>query len=580
MHGTVTSPRFVCCLIVLSFVSSSMCFAQRRVADLVLVGGKISTLSDTLREVEAVAIAGDRIVAAGETVSIAEWISPATRIIELSGRRVVPGFVESHGHLVGFGQAIMQVDLSTARSWDEVVAQVANATKDKPAGAWIVGHGWHQGKWTAPPGDAVEGYPVCSALDRATPNHKVLLRHGTGHMIFANSVAMQVAGISRDTKAPPGGEILRFPDGAPTGAFRETASDLVERALAKWERARPKRERDAELRKAIDLACQACLHHGVTTFQDAGSSLNTVSVFRDLADAGALPIRLWVMINESNDVLARRFDDVRIVGYGQQHLTVRAIKRMHDGAIGTHGALLLAPYDDLPTKRGLEVQSLELIGETARLAREHGFQLCVHAIGDQANRDILDLMENVAGNVDTLRALRWRIEHAQHLDAADIPRFAQLGVIASMQANHATSDGPFVVQRLGMRRASQGAYAWRSLLDAGTIIANGTDVPVEDIDPIACFFSAVTRQMSSGTSFFPEQAMTRLEALRSYTRDAAYAAFEEDQKGTIEPGKLADLVILSHDILTVPTAAIPEARIDAAIVGGKVLYERMPADGG
>ena len=294
--------------------------------------------------------------------------------------------------------------------------------------------------------------------------------------------------------------------------------------------------------------------------------------------SGGSPIRLWVMLNESNEVLGRTLEGAKTLDYGDHRLTVRGIKRMADGALGTHGALLLAPYDDQPMKTGLEVQSMATIEATARLAAKHDFQLCVHAIGDKANRELLDMFERIHKELAPGKELRWRIEHAQHLDPADIPRFGKLGVIASMQAIHCTSDAPYVVQRLGLRRAQSGAYAWRSLLDSGAVIANGTDVPVENVDPIACFYSSVTRRMASGATFFPEQCMTRQEALVSYTRGAAYAQFEESNRGSLEVGKLADLVVLTSDIMTIPEEEVRHAKVDLTIVGGKVMYERPRED--
>jgi predicted amidohydrolase YtcJ len=280
---------------------------------------------------------------------------------------------------------------------------------------------------------------------------------------------------------------------------------------------------------------------------------------------------LSVMLNDSNDVLADNLAKYRMVG---PQLTVRGIKRMIDGALGTHGAWLLEPYDDLPGSRGLNMQSLDSIRKTAELAIQHDYQLCVHAIGDLANRETLNLMETVFRAHPDRRDLRWRIEHAQHIHPADIPRFKQLGVIASMQGNHATSDGPFVVQRLGDWRARTGAYAWRSLLDAGAVIINGTDAPVETLNPVDSFYASVTRRMASGEPFIPEQAMTRMEALRSYTRAAAWAGFEEDAKGTLSPGKLADIVVLSENLLTVPENRLRSTQVDLTIIGGQVLYER------
>lgn len=543
-------------------------------ADIILTGGKISTVDAKNSEAEAIAVDGDKIVAVGSTAEVLKLRGPKTNVIELKGRRVTPGFIESHGHLTGMGEAMLRVDLSTATSWEDVVAKIDNAARNAPEGEWIVGTGWHQSKWAAVPKDNVEGYPVTTDLDKVTPKHPVIMRHASGHMLFANSKAMEAGKVDANTKPPPGGEILRFKDGKPTGAFRETAAGLVDGAFSRWRAARPAEVRRAELLRSLDMATKECLRQGITTFGDAGNSLSTVSLYKSLIDEGRMPIRLWVMLNESNAVLEQKLESAKVLGYGDNRLTVRGIKRMADGALGTHGALLLASYDDQPMKTGLAVQKMEYIEQAARLAAQHGFQLCVHAIGDKANRDLLDMFERVQKELAPGKDLRWRIEHAQHLDPVDISRFKSLGVIASMQANHCTSDAPYVVQRLGQRRAQQGAYAWRSLLDSGAIIVNGTDVPVEKVDPIACFYSSVTRKMADGVAFFPEQCMTRDEALRSYTRDAAYAQFEDSNRGSLEVGKLADLVVLSDDILTIADDKILGAKVDLTVVGGKIAYER------
>jgi predicted amidohydrolase YtcJ len=541
-------------------------------ADLVLRGGTILTVDRDRHAAEAIAVTGERIVAVGTVRDIEQHIGPETKVLDLAGKTVVPGFIEGHGHFLSLGEQKLMLDASACQTWEEVVALVAQAAAKMPKGQWIEGRGWHQGKWKEPPTPSVQGYPTCAALDRAAPDHPVVLTHGTGHMCLANSKAMELAGINDSTMPPAGGEILREETGRPTGVFREAAMDLVYRAQARAQRDRPPDETKAEQRTAARLAAEECLRHGVTSFQDAGSSTADVDLFRELADSGQLPVRLWVMLNEGNDVLARRLASYRTVGYGNGHLTVRGIKRMADGALGTHGAWLLEPYEDLPGSTGLSTLPREELIAAAELALAHDYQLCVHAIGDRANREVLDVMQQVFKQHPDKKDLRWRIEHAQHLHPQDIPRFAELGVIASMQANHATSDGPFVVQRLGQRRAASGAYAWRSLLDAKAVLINGTDVPVERIDPLACFYSAVTRRMASGTAFFPEQAMTREEALTSYTLSAAWAAFEEADKGSITPGKLADLVVLSGNPLTAPAEEIPLIRVERTIVGGKTVY--------
>jgi predicted amidohydrolase YtcJ len=542
-------------------------------ASIVVRGAKVTTVDDVVNNASAVAIRGDRIVAVGSDASMTAWTGPKTRVIDGKGRLVVPGFIEGHAHFTSLGESKLELDLSTAGSWDEIVQKVALRARTTTRGKWILGLGWHQGKWREPPNDNVEGYPDTADLSRAVPDHPVLLSHGSGHMVLANELAMKLAGITKESKPPSGGEILKAADGRPIGAFRETASGPLYRAL---ERSLKDRTADAvrsEQLAAVRKAIEECLHFGVTTFHDAGTSLSEVDLFQELASKGELPIRLWVMLNEDNDVLESNMDRYRMVGAYDNHLTVRGIKRMIDGALGTHGAWLLEPYDDLPNSRGLNTSSLESLERTAELAVRHDYQLCVHAIGDRANREVLNVMEESLRKHPEKTDLRWRIEHAQHLHPADIPRFKKLGVIASMQGNHATSDGPFVVQRLGEWRARTGAYAWRSLLDAGATVINGTDAPVETLNPLDSFYASVTRRMANGVEFFPEQRMTRLEALRSCTRNAAYAGFEETIKGTIAVGKLADLVILSNDLL-VPDDELKAAKVDATIIGGKVLFER------
>ncbi len=492
----------------------------------------------------------------------------------------MPGFIEGHGHLTSLGEARLSLNLANARDWNEVVERVVQHAKQSVPGEWIIGDGWHQGRWRAPPVPAVEGYPVHAALSRLTPDNPVLLRHATGHMCFANARAMKLAAIDRDAVDPAGGKILRDGTGEPTGAFRESAQDAVYRAWSATQNARTPAEREAGERQGLELAIAECLANGVTSFQDAGSPFATIDLFKRLADEGNLRLRLWVMVrSESLERMDQLLPKYRLIGYGDNRLTVRAIKRMVDGALGSHGAWLFESYDDLPGNTGLVVEPLDSIRAAAHLAVKHDFQLCTHAIGDRANREILDLYEMIFRSHSQKKDWRWRIEHAQHIHPADFPRFAELGVIASMQGNHATSDGPFVVARLGEKRGREESYAWRSLLDRQAIVINGTDVPVEDVNPLRCFHASVTRRMADGRTFFPEQRMTRAEALRSYTRDAAYAAFEDDLKGTLTIGKLADIVVLSKNILTIPAADIPDARVDYTIIGGKIMYAAARSSG-
>jgi predicted amidohydrolase YtcJ len=548
--------------------------AEEPPADLVLRNGKIVTMDDRQPVVAALAARGGRIVAVGRNEDVAKLVGDKTKVLDLAGRFAMPGFIEGHGHYVGLGQSRMVLDLRKARTWDDIVHQVEEAAKKTPAGEWILGRGWHQEKWAARPEPNVEGYPTHAALSAVTPRNPVVLTHASGHMSFANGLAMRLAGVDARTANPPGGEVLKDAQGNPTGVFRETAQGLIGRVRDEHGRTRSAADRARDLHTALRLAEEECLAKGVTSFQDAGSPFETIDVLKGLAEQGKLRLRLWVMVRTGNDDLARRLAAYRMIGVGDQHLTVRAIKRSIDGALGAHGAWLLETYEDLKTSAGLNTSSVASIRETARLALQHDYQLCVHAIGDRANRETLNLFEEALRESPGKGERRWRVEHAQHLHPADIPRFAKLGVIASMQGIHCTSDAVYVLQRLGTRRAAEGAYVWQSLLKTGAVVSNGTDAPVEDVDPIACYYASVTRRLPSGTTFFPEQKMTREQALRSYTVSAAYAAFEEDIKGSLAPGKLADVVVLSQDLLTVPDDKLLDTRVLYTIVGGKVLYQR------
>jgi hypothetical protein len=543
-------------------------------ADLVLRGGRVVTVDDALPEADAIAINGYRISAGGSNREIAARVGPGTRVIELEGRLAIPGFIEGHGHYMDLGRSKTILDLRGAASWDEIVERVGEAARAARPGDWIFGHGWHQEKWREAPRPSVDGVPLHHALSAASPGNPVSLAHASGHAIFANAAALERAGIRAETPDPPGGTIVRDAGGRPTGMLREAAEDLVHAAIAAWEEGRPAEEREAEARRAMELAGQEALAKGITSFQDAGASFEEIDRYRAWAEEGALPVRLYAMVGleETNESLAERLPRYRILPEGNAFLAVRAIKRMVDGALGSHGAWLLEPYSDLPGSTGLVLDPPDRIEETGRIALRHGFQLATHAIGDRANREVLDVYERLFREHPELGDLRWRIEHAQHLDPADVPRFAALGVIASMQGIHASSDGPWLPQRLGEPRAGERSYVWRSLLDAGAVVTNGTDAPVEDVDPIASFHASVTRRTANGERFHPEQSMTRAEALRSYTIQNAYAAFEEHLKGSITAGKLADVTVLSKDVTAIPEDEIPSARVVYTIVGGRVAF--------
>ena len=546
--------------------------AQAPPADLVLTNGRIVTVDTAMPEAEAIAISRDRVQALGTAAEIKKMIGPDTKVIDLKGQLAIPGFIESHGHFSGVGGAQLQLNLMNVKSWDEVVRMVADAVTRAKPGQWIYGRGWHQEKWTSRPVPNVEGFPTHASLDKVSPDNPVALVHASGHAAFVNAKAMELSGIRRPTESPAGGEILRDKSGDATGMLRETAQRLIKRGAG--EPPRTAEEERARARQELELASKEVLSKGITTFQDAGSTLPTIDLMKQLVDEGAMGVRLWVMVRQANEAIAPKLAQYRMIGYGNGHLTVRAIKKSIDGALGPRGAWLLEPYADKPDSTGLQTTKTPEIEETARLAMQHGFQLCVHAIGDKANRETLDIMERAFKANPAKKDLRWRVEHAQHISAQDIPRFGKLGVIASMQGVHCTSDAPYVLERLGPRRAEEGAYVWQKLLKSGAIIANGTDAPVEDVDPIASYYASVSRKLTDGKVFYPAQRMSRMEALKSYTLDAAYAAFEEENRGSLKPGKYADITVLSKDILKVPEDEIPTAKVAYTIVGGKVVFTR------
>lgn len=541
-------------------------------ATLILTNGTIVTVDDAKPAAQALAVRGDTIVAVGSNDDVKALAGPQTETIDLQGQLAIPGFIEGHGHFTGTGQAATQLKLADAKTWDEIIAMVEAAAKQAQPGEWILGRGWHQEKWSAVPSPNVEGFPVHDALSKVSPNNPVFLTHASGHASFANARAMALAGITKATRNPDGGEILRDAQGNPTGLFRETASGLIGAARAKDRANMDAAAVEAETRKFIELANQEAVRKGITSWQDAGANFRTIDVIRKVADEGQMTVRLWVMVRDSNENMAANLAKYRLVDGANKHLTIRGIKHQIDGALGSRGAWLLEPYADLATSTGLNTTPIDVISETARLAMEHDYQLCVHAIGDRANRETLDIFEAAMKTHPDKKNVRWRVEHAQHLNAADIPRFAQLGVIASMQGIHATSDAPYVLARLGPQRAEEGAYVWQKLMRSGAVVSNGTDSPVEDTNPIPNFYASVTRKTKDGSVFYGDQKMSRAEALKSYTLNAAYAAFEEQQKGSLTPGKLADIVVLSKNILEVPEEEIPTAKVVRTIVGGKTVF--------
>lgn len=561
---------------VLSFlVASARLEAQEpsaKFASLALVNANVVQCNLAMERATAIAIQEDRILAVGTNADIEPFLNKSTKVIDATGMTITPGLIDSHLHFIGLGQSLQMLDLSQAKSWEEIESMVVSASMRLPKGTWIEGRGWHQSKWTAPPKGNVDGYPNHAALSIVTPDHPVVLTHASGHANFANEAAMKIAGIDRNTPSPRGGEILKDPDGNPIGVFRENAQSLVRRAqMRTTERLSEEESRVATLAQ-LQLAGEACLKQGITSVHDAGSSFATARMLKRFAELRQLPLRMTVMIREGSESLAAQMESHKWTNIGDGFLSVRSVKISIDGALGPHGAWLLEPYSDLATTAGLNTVSIEEFTKIAKLCKKHDWQLCVHAIGDRANREVLDVYEKVLGEkIHTSH--RWRIEHAQHLSLQDIPRFGKLGVIPVMQANHCTSDAIFVPQRLGERRSAQGAYVWRSLIDSGAIIPNGTDAPVEKVDPRVSLYAAVTRQLGNGDTFYPEQCMTRREALLSYTLWPAMAAFQEKELGSLEVGKLADLVVWNTDLLTCNPLEILKAEVELTILAGAIVFD-------
>jgi len=545
-------------------------------ADLVLRGGKVATVDPDLGNVEAVAVNGYQITAVGSNDDIAAYIGPDTEVIELNGRFAMPGFIEGHGHYMGLGRSKQILDLTRVKNWDEIVSMVSGAVDKAQPGEWIFGRGWHQDKWDSVPGDAVDGVPRNDSLNAVSPDNPVSLGHASGHAAFFNDAALEAAGIDDDTPDPPGGTIVRAPDGRATGLMRETAQRLLNEAIGIYEGRLTPEEMEQIDRERVMLAADEALRHGVTSFQDAGTTLEGIEFFKKLEEEGNLPVRLYVMVRRaSNELMDEALPQYRMLPEGNDFLTVRSIKRQIDGALGAHGAWLLEPYDDLPDTDGLVLEEVEDIERTAEIAVKHGFQVNTHAIGDRGVREVLDLYERAWKTMGVEgKDLRWRIEHSQHIDPVDVPRFGALGVIAAIQAIHGTSDGPWIPTRLGEERARNTSQPWRDLFNTGAVVTNGTDVPVEPIDAISSYYASVSRMMVNGKRFYPEHAMTREEALQTYTINNAYAAFEDDIKGSLTPGKYADIVVLSQDLLTMDEDKIPNTTVDITIVGGEVKYKR------
>lgn len=535
--------------------------AQSPPADLIVTAARIYTVDQTRPLVTALAVRGGRVVYAGDTRGAQVFRGPATRVVDLPGRKVIPGMVDAHLHFMGIGTALRTVDLVGTRSEAEAVARVAARARDVRPGEWILGRGWNQMEW------ADTRFPTHEALSRAVPGHPVILTRVDGHATWVNARALELARVTAATRDPDGGRIIRNADGSPSGVLVDRAMGLVGRAVPPTSR---------EERRQQALAALAELPRwGLTGVHDAGVDSGAIALYEELAREGRYPIRNYVMIREDSATLESLLRLGPRSALYDGRLWIRAIKLSADGALGSRGALLLEDYADEPGNRGLPVTPAATVHRVALRALQTGFQLNTHAIGDGANRVALDAVEAALRQVPVADH-RFRVEHAQILHRQDIPRFARLGVIPSMQGSHQTSDAPMAMNRLGWTRV-QGAYAWRSLLTTGVVIPNGSDAPVEHWNPLISFHSAVTRQDANGWpagGWFPDERMTRAEALLSVTLWPAYAAFMEDVTGTLSPGKYADFVVLDQDIMTIAPERILETRVLATYLGGTAVYER------
>ena len=523
-------------------------------ADLAITGARIYTLNPQNQVVSAIAVKDGKVLAVGDSVE--PYLGPSTRRIDAQGATIVPGLIDAHVHMRNFGDSLQILDLRGTKSAEQIAGIVRRAAQGRKPGEWIRGRAWDQTAWPS------REFPTGGLLSGAAPDNPVYLTRVDGHAAWVNLKALQIADVNTATPDPPGGKILRTPAGAPSGVLIDRAQALVARHI-------PEDTAD-QIAQHIARAAEECARLGLTSVHDAGVGARELDAYRRLIAEHKLPVRVYAMIGGEGELWRQYLKRGPEVG---ERLTVRSIKLMADGALGSRGAALLAPYSDDPGNSGLLILPKSDIERVAREAVAHGFQVNTHAIGDRANRVVLDAY---AAALEGRNDRRFRIEHAQVVALEDIPRFAQYSIVASMQPAHATSDMRWAEARLGPRRIL-GAYAWRRFLALGVPIASGSDFPVEEPNPLWGFYAAVTRQDQAGSpsgGWFPDQRMTREEALKSWTLEGAHAAFEEKIKGSLEPGKLADFVMLSGDIMKIPPPAILGVQVKLTVVGGETVFSR------
>jgi predicted amidohydrolase YtcJ len=550
-------------LVVVAAATAALSAQGPAPADLILHNAAIYTVNAARPMARAIAVRGVTIAAVGSDDEILGMRGPATRVIDAAGAAVVPGLQDAHGHVGGLGSNLQTLDFRGTSSFEQVIARVRQRVASTPAGQWITGRGWDQNDW------ADTAWPTHELLSAVAPEHPVYLTRVDGHAALVNRRALELAGVTAATADPAGGRLIRDARGEPTGVLIDRAEALVASRIPSIT--------GAQLEARLLAADQELRRLGLTMVHDAGTDGDTVAAYRRLVDAGRLKTRIYVMLRGPLPALEPFFHSGPVTGGTNPRLIVRSIKVVADGALGSRGAALLEPYSDESGTSGLLTTPPDEVYAQTLAAAKAGFQTGIHAIGDRGNRIAMDTFERVQREVPDARALRLRIEHAQILDAAEIPRFARLGIVASMQAAHATSDMPWVRDRIGPERTAEGAYRWHTLVRSGVVLANGSDFPVEEANPMLGFYAAVTRQDPSGRppgGWMPEERLPRDEALKSFTLGAAYAAHVETVLGSLEPGKLADFVVLSRDIMRVPPPDILTTTVRMTVVGGEVVYEQ------
>ena len=556
-------------LVILSVILLSLVPAQPQVAsaDLVFKNGNVYTANDRSPNAQAIAVKADRIVYVGTNAGVEKYVGTNTRVVDLQGKTVLPGFADAHQHLSGVGFREMTLNLEGTTSLDDLLAKLKARVDQAKPGEWVTGRGWIETHWAPPV------FPTRWDLDKVSPNNPVILGRADGHGAVANSAAFKIAGIDKNTVNPFGGEISKDKQsGEPNGMLLDAAQGLVRRRVP------PTTREDAE--RAVVLGVKRDIELGWTQVQDAGGGYDDVEIFKKLYASGAIKLRIYKAVYGPGASAKRLISEGPIIGDFQNRLTVRTIKVVSDGALGSRGAALLGPYSDATETSGFLTVKAEDLRPMLIDALRKGIQVETHAIGDKANRFIIDEYETALKAVPRAERKiadpRWRVEHAQIVNPIDIPRFAKLGIIPSMQPSHAIGDLFFAPSRLGMERL-KGAYAWQSFIKSGVVVPGGSDAPVERGEPMIEFYAAVARKDPKGFSaegWHPEEAVTRAQALKMFTMWPAYAAFEEKLRGSIEIGKLADLTILSADIMTIPELEILKTQCVMTVINGEVVYEK------